>query len=143
MLQWSPFWRWLATGVLAAMTIAWLAQGHTGHRDARFATGHEGWRMHMMPGMVSTAGACAAGASTTIVMPGRAGNPAQAVCVTSDGKVTVNGSPVAGGATPALSPALQRQRTQLQRQESELQQQRAQLGAHVAAIQARLNSLGQ
>jgi len=116
MQQWSPFWRWLATGVLAAMTLAWVAQSHTGSGEPRFAAGHAGWRMQMMPGMMRTAGAA---------------------------NVTVNGNTVTGSASPAISAALQRQRTQLQRQEAELQQQQAQLSAHVAAIQARLNSLGQ
>jgi hypothetical protein len=116
MLEWSPFWRWLATGVLAAMTVAWVAQGHPGSREPRFATSHEGWRMQMMPGMMSTAGAA---------------------------KVTATGNAVAGSASPVMSAALQRQRTELQRQEVELQQQQAQLSAHLAAIQARLSSLGQ
>lgn len=116
MLQWSPFWRWLATGVLVAMTIAWVAQSHAGSRGPRFDPSHEGWRMQMMPGMMHTAG---------------------------DGNVAVNGNTVTGSASPAVSAALQRQRTQLQRQEAELQQQQAQLSARVAAIQARLQSLGQ
>jgi hypothetical protein len=152
MQQWSPFWRWLAAGVLVAMTVAWVAQTHVGGREPGFAPSHEGWRMQKMPGMMSTAGACTNGTGTAIAVAGRSGKPAQQLCVnvpgatvsvSGDGNLKVNGSTITGSGSPALSAALQRQRTQLQRQEAELQAQQAQLSARIAALQARSNSLGQ
>ena len=65
MQQWTPFWRWLATGVLAAMTIAWLAQVHPNGREAHF-TAHARPSSSMMQGM---AGMMGSGATVAVASP--------------------------------------------------------------------------
>jgi hypothetical protein len=152
MQQWSPFWRWLAVGVLAAMTIAWVAQSHSGGRETRAVPSHAAQRVQKGPGTIGASAACASGTGATVVVAGRDGKPSQQVCVNVPGAmVSVNGDGAVaintGGATvnpdPQVTAALQRERGQLQQQEAQLQQQQAQLSARMAALQARLNSLGQ
>ena len=162
MLLWSPFWRWLAAGVLAAMTIAWVAQTHAGGRETGF-NGHAEQRMQRGPGMMGAGNACNTGQGTSVVMAGRDGTMMKQVCVSvpgatvsvnGDGSVAVNSSSMAVSADPKAAMALQVQRAQLQRQEAQMQEQQAQLSAQMqkqqaqlsarmAAVQARLNSLGQ
>jgi hypothetical protein len=152
MQQWSPFWRWLAVGVLAAMTIAWVAQSHAGGRETRAVPSHAAQRMQKGPGTIGISTNCENGTGATVVVAGRDGQPSQQICVNVPGAtVSVNGDGAvavsAGGATvnpdPRVTAALQKQRAQLQQQEAQLQQQQAQLSARMAALQARLNSLGQ
>jgi Tfp pilus assembly protein FimV len=152
MQQWSPFWRWLAVGVLAAMTIAWVAQSHSGGRETRAVPSHAAQRAQKGPGTIGTSAACANGMGATVVVAGRDGQPSQQVCVNvpsatvsvnGDGAVAVSAGGVAVNPDPRATAALQKQRAELQQQEAKLQQQQTQLNAQLAALQARLNSLGQ
>jgi hypothetical protein len=152
MQQWSPFWRWLAVGVLAAMTIVWVAQSHAGGRETGAVPSHAVQRVQKGPVTIGSSAACANGTGATVVVAGRDGKPSQQVCVNvpgatvsvdGDGAVAVNGGGVAVGPDPRVAAALQKERAQLQQQEAKLQRQQAQVNAQLAALQARLNSLGQ
>lgn len=151
MQQWSPFWRWLAAGVLAVMTIAWVARAHDGGRGIRGGPSHVAPWMQHGPAAIGSSSTCANGTGATMIVASRDGQPAQQVCINvpgatvsvgGDGNVAVNGSG-AVNQDPRVTAALQRQRAQLQQQEGQLQQQQAQLSARMAALQARLTSLGQ
>lgn len=151
MQQWSPFWRWLAVGVLAAMTIVWVAQSHTGGRETGVTPSHAAQRVQKGPGLIGNS-ACANGTGDTVIVAGRDGRTSQQVCVSVPGAmVSVNGDgsvAVINGSTavipdPRVTAALQKERAQLQQQEAQLEQQQAQLSARMTALQARLNSLGQ
>lgn len=164
MQQWSPFWRWLAAGVLAALTIAWLAQTESRGRDGSFEVRPQRaivQHIGVMPGRPTDC-AVANGASTMVMVATGNGSAAQQVCVTTPGmtvrvngagNVAVNGSATTPAQNPAMTAAMLRERGQLQRQEAELQAQQAQLNARtvaqqaqltarMAALRARLSSLG-
>jgi hypothetical protein len=146
MHQWSPFWRWLAVGVLAAMTITWVAQTHARGHESGFGASHESRRVQNVSATPGKGSACTNGQGMSVMVAGRDSATAQQVCVNVPGAtvdITGDGSSVAVSPDPRVTAALQRQRDQLQRQEAELQQQQAQLSARMAALQARLNSLGQ
>lgn len=152
MQPWSPFWRWLAVGVLAAMTIAWVAQSHSGGRETAFPASHDSRWIQKGPGTVGISNDCSNGKGAAVGVTGSDGKAAQHVCVNvpgatvnvaGDGSVAVTGSAVTVSPDPKVAATLQRERDQLQRQEAELQKQQAQLSARMAALQARLNSLGQ
>lgn len=149
MHQWSPFWRWLAAGVLAAMTIAWLAQTAAHSREGTFGAHQQ--RVSVQPVRAGVGGpaGCATSDGTAVVVAARNANAAQQVCVSAPGmsvsvngagNVAINGSAMTPAQYPAMAVAMQRERGQLQRQEAELQATQAQLNAQTAAQQAHMNA---
>ncbi|HEY8742254.1 MAG TPA: hypothetical protein VIU62_04100 [Chloroflexota bacterium] len=104
MQPWSPFWRWLATGVLAVTTIVWVAHSQGSAREAQFAVHRSGSMMHGMPGM------------------------------TGSGATIVGGNPTISAAQQRQRAQLQRQEAELQAQQAQLNARLAALQARVSSL---------